>query len=392
MWKAFDTTFHSVQNWAVDMSVINILPSLPTREWNPFLKQELADALAMCTSNLAPGWDHMSWKFLKFLTSKSDNPKWHLICTHGFLNLFNACFTHGLWPDKFRRSVTVVIPKPGKDDYTKIKSYRPIILLSTIAKWMEKIINEWIQYNAHKYGILHPCQFGSTWQRSTVDAVTYVTNHIQQGWHKKLVTTMIGSDVAQFFPSINHDLLITICLRRGFSPTFINWLHAYFLLRSSSFRFGNASSPSFICPQVGVGQGSALSPTFSGITATPLMYTLHNYFQSHHKLRHSYCHLYIDNRNIMVTSPSIDINLQLIPILYNLTSHTLHQSGLTIEHEKTEGMHFVSSYHNDRNKINTPITLPGLPSPIMPSTQLRHLSFWLNPHLNWNYHVNYYTN
>ena len=278
MWKAFDTTFHSTQNRAVDMSVINILLSLPTREWNPFSKQELADALAMCASNSAPGWDHMSWKFLKFLTSKSDNPKWHSICTHRFLNLFSACFTHGLWPDEFRRLVTVIIPKPGKDNYTKIKSYCPIILLSTIAKWMEKIINERIQYNAYKYGILHPCQLGSTRQRSTVDAIAYITNHIQQGWRKKLVTTMIGFDVTQFFPSINHDPLIAICSRCGFPPTFINWLCTYFLPRSSSFHFRNASSPSFICPQVGVGQGSALSPTFSGITATPLMYTLHNYF------------------------------------------------------------------------------------------------------------------
>ena len=248
MWKAFDTTFHSAQNRAVDMSIINVLPCLPTREWNPFSRQELADALTMCASNSVPSWDHMSWKFLKFLTSKTDNPKWHSICTHGFLNLFNACFTHGLWPDKFRRSVMVVIPKPGKDDYTKIKSYRPIVLLSTIAKWMEKIINERIQYDAHKYSILHPCQFSSTWQRSTIDAVTYVTNHIQQGWRKKLVTTMISFDVAQFFPSINHDLLITICSRRGFPPTFINWLHAYFLPHSSSLCFRNASSPSFICP------------------------------------------------------------------------------------------------------------------------------------------------
>ena len=288
--------------------------------------------------------------------------------------------------------MTIVIPQPGKDDYTKIKSYCPIVLLSTIAKWMEKIINKRIQYDAHKYGILHPCQFGSSWQRSTVDAIAYVTNHIQQGWWKKLVTTMIGFDIAQFFPSINHDLLITICSCCGFSPTFTNWLHAYFLPCSSSFCFGNAFSPPFTCPQVGVGQGSALSPTFSGITATPLMYTLHNYFRSHHKFHHSYFHLYIDDGNLMVTSPSIDTNLQLIPILYNLTSHTLHQSGLIIEHKKTKGMHFISLYHNDRNKINTPITLPGLPSPITPSTQLRHLGFWLDSCLSWNYHVNYYAN
>ena len=94
----------------------------------------------------------------------------------------------------------------------------------------------------------------------------------------------------------------------------------------------------------------------------------------------------------MVTSPSIDINLQIIPILYNLTSHTLHQSSLIIKHEKTEAMHFISSYHDDHNKTNTPITLPSLSSPITPSKQLCHLGFWLDACLSWNYHVNYYAN
>nr|VWO98329.1 Phosducin domain-containing protein [Ganoderma boninense] len=391
MWQAFNSTFHSAQDRAVDMSIVNELPQLETRDWNPFSVQELMDSLSACAAKSAPGWDHMSWSFLKHLTSPRLCPDHYLTCKEGFLRLFNACFSLGLWPDEFRRAVTVVIPKPGKDDYTKIKSYRPIVLLSTIAKWMEKVINERIQYDAHKYGIMHPCQFGSAWQRSTVDAVTYVTNHIQQAWRKKLVTTMVGFDVAQFFPSINHDLLIAICERRGFAPIFIRWLRAYFLPRSSSFRFGNDFSPPFACPSVGVGQGSSLSPTFSGIAASPLMYILHHHFRSHSEFRHSYFHMYVDDGNIMVTSPSIHSNLRLIAILYDIVTTTLHRSGLVLEHEKTEAIHFVHTANStERQLIKTPIPLPGVPHPIIPSDHLRHLGFWLDPHLSWKYHVNWY--
>ena len=391
MWQSFNSTFHSAQNRDVDLSIVNELPRLATRDWNPFSEQELTDALAMCAAKSAPGWDHMSWTFLKHLTSPKKNKKHHRECVQGFLNLFNACFTLGLWPEEFRRSVTVIIPKPGKDDYTKIKSYRPIVLLSTIAKWMEKIINERMQYDAHKHRVLHPCQFGSTWQRSTVDAVAYATNHIKQGWRKKKVTTMIGFDVAQFFPSINHELLISICERRGFSPIFIKWLRAYFLPRSSSFRFGNNSSPNFECPQVGVGQGSALSPTFSGIAATPLMYILHNYFRTFPEFRYSYFHMYVDDGNLMVTSHNIQTNIRLIAHLYALVNDTLHRSGLLIEHEKTEAIHFVHTANKaERLHIRTPITLPGVPNPIVPTDKLRHLGFWLDPHLSWKYHINWY--
>ncbi|KAH9910575.1 uncharacterized protein BXZ73DRAFT_9253, partial [Epithele typhae] len=58
----------------------------------------------------------------------------------------------GVWPEEFRRATTVVIPKPSKPDYTKVKAYRPIVLLSTIAKWMEKVINARVQFAAHKHG------------------------------------------------------------------------------------------------------------------------------------------------------------------------------------------------------------------------------------------------
>ncbi|KAI1793215.1 hypothetical protein LXA43DRAFT_852469, partial [Ganoderma leucocontextum] len=63
MWQAFDITFHAAQSRPVDLTIVDALPALETREWNPFSRQELADALVMCAAKSAPGWDHMSWTF-----------------------------------------------------------------------------------------------------------------------------------------------------------------------------------------------------------------------------------------------------------------------------------------------------------------------------------------
>ncbi len=102
MWQSFNSTFHAAQDRVVDMSIIEVLPKLETRDWNPFSEQELIDALAMCAAKSAPGWDHMSWTFLKHLTSPKKNNKHYRACIKGFLDLFNACFSLGLWPDEFR--------------------------------------------------------------------------------------------------------------------------------------------------------------------------------------------------------------------------------------------------------------------------------------------------
>jgi hypothetical protein len=48
------------------------------------------------------------------------------------VNLFNECLRHGYCPSHFRSYTTVVIRKPGKDDYTDPNAYRPIALLNTI--------------------------------------------------------------------------------------------------------------------------------------------------------------------------------------------------------------------------------------------------------------------
>jgi hypothetical protein len=54
--------------------------------------------------------------------------------------LFNACLQHGYCPTHFMDTTTVVLRKPGKDDYTQPKAYRPIALLNTLGKLMEAII------------------------------------------------------------------------------------------------------------------------------------------------------------------------------------------------------------------------------------------------------------
>jgi len=55
----------------------------------------------------------------------------------------------------------VVIRKPGKDDYTKLKAYRSISLLSCMGKVVEKVAAELLSEEAQRRGQLSDRQFGS---------------------------------------------------------------------------------------------------------------------------------------------------------------------------------------------------------------------------------------
>ena len=118
--------------------------------WAPFSKEELKQAIAKYNDSSAPGPDRLSWRHLKFII-KQDK------CSSNIINIANACINLGHWPDYFKQSSTIIIPKPNKLSYNHTKMFCPIILLNMLGKLIEKIIAERIQFTVMKNNFIHPC-------------------------------------------------------------------------------------------------------------------------------------------------------------------------------------------------------------------------------------------
>ncbi|KAJ0169511.1 hypothetical protein K1T71_015098 [Dendrolimus kikuchii] len=56
------------------------------------------------------------------------------------LSLVNQCLKLGYFPAVWKEATVVVLRKPGKDDYSQPKSYRPIGLLPVMGKILERLI------------------------------------------------------------------------------------------------------------------------------------------------------------------------------------------------------------------------------------------------------------
>lgn len=69
---------------------------------------------------------------------------WHVIgkCV---VNLYNASLNLCYVPKIWQEVKVVFIPKPGKDDYTSPKSFRPISLTSVLLKGLERLIDRYIK-------------------------------------------------------------------------------------------------------------------------------------------------------------------------------------------------------------------------------------------------------
>ena len=147
-----------------------------------------------------------------------------------------------LQPAAFKQSCTVIIPKPGKVDYSSPKAYWPIALLNTLGKLIEKLISVWMQFEAVRHCLVHSHQLGGLIQQSTTDADLFLTHVVRAGWSKGLVTSVVAFDIAQFFPSLNHTFLLATMRRLGFSPSLVTFFESYLVGRVTQLVWGHDTS------------------------------------------------------------------------------------------------------------------------------------------------------
>ncbi|KAJ2921336.1 hypothetical protein H1R20_g15754, partial [Candolleomyces eurysporus] len=190
LWDALHSTYNTASDRPVDVSLLEELPEEPerpvenqfpdcrtpvdclavqTRPWPVFSQLELRQALEACSARSAPGPDHITWRHLKQILALPE-------CGEIIIALANGCMESGYWPRHFKESMSVIIPKPNKPSYSAPKAFRPIVLLNTLGKLIEKMISNRFQHDMIKFDLVDPNPMGGVRQRSTEDAGLFLTH------------------------------------------------------------------------------------------------------------------------------------------------------------------------------------------------------------------------
>ena len=276
--------------------------------WPAFLKEEFRLAIINCNNFSAPGPDKLSWSHLKIIL-KDDN------YLNIIISIANTCIELGYWPSHFKRSTMIVIPKPNKKSYDLPKAFRPIVLLNTVGKLIKKVIGERLQFNTASNEFIHPSQLGGLKFKSTIDVDATLTYIIRTGWVKNLSTSTFTFNIAQFFPLLNHHLLSLIMRKVGFDNHVVSFFSNYLVDRKTNYFWNNFMSSVFNI-NVGVGQGSALSPILSALYLLPFIYILENCLKNL-KIPISIIS-FVDNSLFISQSNSFDISNSHLFYSYNI--------------------------------------------------------------------------
>jgi hypothetical protein len=90
-----------------------------------------------------------------------------------------------LFPSSWKRSKVVVIGKPNKLDYTSLKSFRPISLVSNLAKILEKVVLGRLLWFANAHDWLKSCKHGFRENKSTDAAAHFLISFIESAFSEK---------------------------------------------------------------------------------------------------------------------------------------------------------------------------------------------------------------
>jgi endonuclease/exonuclease/phosphatase (EEP) superfamily protein YafD len=236
------------------------LRSLPPRPLHDVREEEVRDTFRSTSTSSAPGPSGIGYLLLRW--AFDTNPEL-------FTHIFTSALRLGKHP--WNDALVVVIPKPGKSDYTVAKAYRPISLLECCGKLLEKVVAARFGWEVDHLSLIGNRQFGSRHFYSAPDAAFSL--------HYKAKTTIqhgrVGAvclfDISRFFDHLNPDLTAATLQDLGVDLSTIRWVQSFMTDRTARLSFNNFVSTPFH-PTHGTPQGSPLSPILSALVTSPLLH------------------------------------------------------------------------------------------------------------------------
>ena len=218
------------------------------KDFVPFQPGDIVCAIKSTKSSKAIGPDGISPIMLKHLGA---------IATGFLTSLLNLSFQDFSFPRNWKVAKVIPLPKPGKPA-GEGASYRPISILSPVAKLAEKLMLPQL----HQHINLAPHQHGFRKDHSTTTALHQISHQITQGLNRSKPchrTVLVALDLSKAFDTVSHDILLDDILHTTMPNWCKRWIAGYLHDRQTYVVFRGVRSRRRKMRQ-GVPQGGVLSP------------------------------------------------------------------------------------------------------------------------------------
>lgn len=333
--------------------------------FTPVDNEEIIKHINSLKNFKSPGVDQIKSELIKYCIDAFTPLLTHLI---------NIAFTSGKCPSHFKIAIIKPLFKAG--DKLQIINYRPISLISNIAKVFEKAIKSRMETFIKKYDLLSKKQFGFREKTSTEDALANLTNHIYKAIDQKLPSLTVFIDLAKAFDTVSHKQMLSKLWNMGFRGEFHRLLKSYLEDRTQIVKIGNElSDPKNVL--IGLPQGTVLAPLLFNIFVNNLL-TL----PIEGKIS-----AFADDTAIFFSAASWSDLKTITSINMKKVKDWLDYHLLTINVEKTKYMCYTSYKNSLPNYTNIPIHNTNLSINAIES--IKYLGVIIDSNLKWHLQINY---
>jgi hypothetical protein len=172
-------------------------------------------------------------------------------------HIFKLSLENGVFPEKLKSSRVVPIFKAG--DARSCDNYRPISLVSSLSKILEKIVAVRLTNHLQLNNLLYTHQYGFQRNMSTEHNLVQVVNFISKAINNGKYCIGIFLDLKKAFDVCSHDILLKKLVKFGIEGNALNWFKSYLSNRCQKVDInGKFSSEALI--NISVMQGTILGP------------------------------------------------------------------------------------------------------------------------------------
>jgi ribonuclease HI len=267
--------------------------------------------------------------------------------------------------------------KPGKDDYTAPKSYRPIALMNTTGKIMDAVIARRLSYLAETHHVLPLTHMGGRKMRSTEHALHAVTHKIYETWSQNTgqVASLLLLDVSGAFDNVSHTRLLHDLRKRRVDEKTVKWIASFLSNRHTSIAIDGFRSTAYQI-NTGIPQGSPLSP---------ILYLFYNadLVDECNQTPDAMSTGYIDDVGILAWGKTTEQTCDTLGKILEKAQRWASTHASVFAPNKFQLTHFTRS----RKRINTETPIQTEWGEIRPEVTCKYLGLTMDTKLQWKQHT-----
>ena len=180
-----------------------------------------------------------------------------LLIPEVFQKLINASLSQGKVLERFK--LAVVLPLHKKGSKRERSNYRPISLLNSFSKLIEKIVASQLAEYLERNGLFCKNQFGFRKKSSTVHAMLVFLKKMESALDSQQKSSAIFVDLSKAFDTCNKKIILAKLKSLGVRNNELKFFEDYLTNRKQRVKIGNTFS-SWQDINIGVPQGSILGP------------------------------------------------------------------------------------------------------------------------------------